>query len=1076
MKILKKKSKGRSALVSITTGAIRYLILLFFLVFVSVIDTAIAVNWAYTESEAEQTTTSTTYVDAARLKFVADAGDYIVVAAFEFYGTSSSYTANARLLIEGVEEGVNTQNATGTYRYSIGWIKKVTFSAGLKTINIQFNSDTGNTTYIRNIHLFAWKAPTFEYNATEAQQNLTTTETTLATLTFTPSSTQDYLILASVEDKPGSTSYSINLRLKVDGVDKNIISEEAYTTTDYRGNGIVLLQNLDTTSHTILITGQSESGTMYARRIRLAAIPLASLTHYSSADETETSTTSLSYVDKLSYSPTISNAGDHIIFASSELTNGSGIYYYYNNLLIDSTQYHESIGREKDTTDYLSTFFLKKLNLSAASHTFNIQHKTTDAGYPVYTKNARIAVLQLPQQSTTDRGPVEDSYINQASPTTNYGSNTALAIGSYGTSNKRSLLRFDLSSIPAGSTINSATLWLYYYGRSGTDPVGRTYRANRLTSGWIEAGWNSEDGITWNNSDSTTAWGTAGGDFTATDSATTTVPSAFGWMSWTVTNIAQGWVNGSYPNNGFLIKDDTEGSASNYEADFYSQDYTTDRFFRPFISIDYTPASEDRYWIHKSDDEESTTTLTTYQNKLTHTFTPNQVGNWLVIASFELITPEPTEYQSNYQAKGRVQFDGSDIAEFLEEPYPSSGTYKYSQRTYATHKIYENLSASAHTITIDYASETAGYRVGIRKARIFATMLDAVTGYQYAYNTTEAEQTNLSTSYTTIVTQTINPPLEGKYLIIGSAETSADDYLTNSTYVRLNINGSYYGESNPIDSFQTPYTDWHPYFHFAVVNLTTGSKTFSLEAKSSSSAISDIRRSRITAIRLDGVYTYSDTESRAESSTTGTSYLDKATLQFTPSSGNDYLVLAESLYKSNNNSYPQRHQVWDDKLKEMYEYTHNASKYLTTSMIKNQYLDNSQHTIKIQYARGPDSSGTCYIKDAAILAIRNPAIPTLVHLISFNAKQYGDHVKVEWRTGYEVDNLGFHVYREENGQRVRLTPEPVAGSALLAGSRTALTAGHHYHWWDTSLSPQSPPPQPPPSRGRDRVGGREVLA
>jgi hypothetical protein len=363
------------------------------------------------------------------------------------------------------------------------------------------------------------------------------------------------------------------------------------------------------------------------------------------------------------------------------------------------------------------------------------------------------------------------------------------------------LLRFDLSSIPAGSTINSATLGLYYYTRGASNPVGRTYRANRLTSGWIEGGWNSEPGVTWNTKDGATAWGTAGGDFTATDSATTTVPSAYGWMSWTVTNIAQGWVNGSYPNNGFLIKDDTEGS-SNYYADFYSQDYTTDRFFRPFIYIDYTPAAEDPYWIHKSDDEESTTTLTTYQNKLSHTFTPNQVGDWLVIASFELITPEPSEYQSDYQAKGRVQFDGSDIAEFLEEPDAAYATDKYLQRTYATHKIYENLSASAHTITIDYASEFSGYRVGIRKARIFATRLDAVTGYQYAYNTAETEVTDLSTTYTTIVTQTFTPSSSGKYLIIASAETASDNN-TNATYTRLNINGSYYGESIRPDPFSS---------------------------------------------------------------------------------------------------------------------------------------------------------------------------------------------------------------------------------------------------------------------------------
>ncbi|MGQ9645214.1 MAG: DUF2341 domain-containing protein [Thermodesulfobacteriota bacterium] len=77
--------------------------------------------------------------------------------------------------------------------------------------------------------------------------------------------------------------------------------------------------------------------------------------------------------------------------------------------------------------------------------------------------------------------------------------------------------------------------------------------------------------------------------------------------------------------------------------------------------------------------------------------------------------------------------------------------------------------------------------------------------------------------------------------------------------------------------------------------------------------------------------------------------------------------------------------------------------------------------------------------------------PTYVKLKSFTATQYEEGVLLRWRTGYEVNNLGFYLYREENGQLVRLTPEPVAGSAFLAGSRTALRAGHHYHWWDTSV-------------------------
>ena len=100
--------------------------------------------------------------------------------------------------------------------------------------------------------------------------------------------------------------------------------------------------------------------------------------------------------------------------------------------------------------------------------------------------------------------------------------------------------------------------------------------------------------------------------------------------------------------------------------------------------------------------------------------------------------------------------------------------------------------------------------------------------------------------------------------------------------------------------------------------------------------------------------------------------------------------------------------------------------------------------IKTEY-NNQNAPGTFITLDSE----QTPA-PTAVKLASFSAAQYSEGVLLRWKTGYEVDNLGFHVYREENGQLVRLTPEPVAGSAFLAGKGTSLAAGHHYHWWDAS--------------------------
>lgn len=74
--------------------------------------------------------------------------------------------------------------------------------------------------------------------------------------------------------------------------------------------------------------------------------------------------------------------------------------------------------------------------------------------------------------------------------------------------------------------------------------------------------------------------------------------------------------------------------------------------------------------------------------------------------------------------------------------------------------------------------------------------------------------------------------------------------------------------------------------------------------------------------------------------------------------------------------------------------------------------------------------------------------PTAVRLKAFDAMSYDDMVTLRWQTGYEVDNLGYQLYREQNGVRVRVTPSVIAGSALLTRPGIELTAGYSYAWND----------------------------
>ena len=80
------------------------------------------------------------------------------------------------------------------------------------------------------------------------------------------------------------------------------------------------------------------------------------------------------------------------------------------------------------------------------------------------------------------------------------------------------------------------------------------------------------------------------------------------------------------------------------------------------------------------------------------------------------------------------------------------------------------------------------------------------------------------------------------------------------------------------------------------------------------------------------------------------------------------------------------------------------------------------------------------------------SVPTEVKLETIAVTGYDNGAYVEWRTGNEVDNLGFNIYREENGKRVLVNPQIVAGSALLTGSGVTLAAGRSYGWWDAGAT------------------------
>jgi hypothetical protein len=95
-----------------------------------------------------------------------------------------------------------------------------------------------------------------------------------------------------------------------------------------------------------------------------------------------------------------------------------------------------------------------------------------------------------PPPVTVSFAPVKDSMVKAAATTTNFGSQTQMQVSAQSGFQKQMFLQFDVSGIPAGATVTSATLRI----ASQTTGTGRTVTAKAVsTTSWVETG------ITWSN-------------------------------------------------------------------------------------------------------------------------------------------------------------------------------------------------------------------------------------------------------------------------------------------------------------------------------------------------------------------------------------------------------------------------------------------------------------------------------------------------------------------------------------------------------------------------------------------------
>ena len=212
---------------------------------------------------------------------------------------------------------------------------------------------------------------------------------------------------------------------------------------------------------------------------------------------------------------------------------------------------------------------------------------------------------------STTLNPTDDAFINENYTDSNYGDDDTIDVKKaapgydlYG------LIRFDLSSIPADSVIVSAKLRLY--ATTVNDEIETLY-VKRITSDW------SESTVTWDNKPS----------WESEASSSIQNISQEGWYEADVTDDVQGFINGSYPNYGWVLIPAKEVDYDN--AKFASKE-NSNSSIHPQLVIEYVQPNT-------VTQTETITITQTINNTVTETVTTTVASSTLYTTIYETVSP-----------------------------------------------------------------------------------------------------------------------------------------------------------------------------------------------------------------------------------------------------------------------------------------------------------------------------------------------------------------------------------------------------------------------------------------------------
>ena len=240
-------------------------------------------------------------------------------------------------------------------------------------------------------------------------------------------------------------------------------------------------------------------------------------------------------------------------------------------------------------TDYSLSSTVVAGGLGSLEYMNETNMDDTSAGYDLGTKSNTNS-QKLPDSLVIDNtstpvvnltlqpGPADgtDTYLSNDQANNNYG-NLDLKLDSNTGKENRIVMRFDLSSVPAGAAIYNATLLLFMKNGKWGEFEFNIYP--------LKVAFNETE-ATWMKYDQTHVWDTPGGDYYTMSMYRASIDYTYKWHSFDMSRLVDLWVTGKLPNDGFIIV--PTSASGDLVKTFVASESVSAPELRPKLAINYT--------------------------------------------------------------------------------------------------------------------------------------------------------------------------------------------------------------------------------------------------------------------------------------------------------------------------------------------------------------------------------------------------------------------------------------------------------------------------------------------------------